>query len=454
MLKKTQIKFPKVLQEWLGHKKIEEIECVISDMAGVVRGKAMPLSKFEKLENVYMPLSIFYQTISGDYVDLPIVDQWTENDMVLTPDLSTAVCSPWAEDVTVQVICDVNDLAGNPIDIVPRNVLKKVINLYKQKGWNPIVAPEIEFYLTKPNLDPSLPVEPTLGRTGRKVASRQAYSMTAVDEYGRVIDDIYDFAEAQGFEIDTINQEGGAGQIEINLVHGDPLKLADQVFYFKRMIREAAFKRDCFATFMAKPLENSPGNSMHIHQSILKKGKPVFVNKDLKTTKYFDNYLGGLQKYSKSFLPLFAPNVNSFKRLRGYWEEGTPFNLNWGFENRTCGFRVPNFNSASQARIENRLCGSDVNPYLAIAATLTAGYLGIKKKIKATQETKKAAYNVNVSLTESIYQSIDIFSRSKEAKEIFGETFVELFCSIKDLEVNAYNKIITAWEREYLLLNV
>ena len=184
------------------------------------------LSKFEKLENVYMPLSIFYQTISGDYVDLPIVDQWIENDMVLTPDLSTAVCSPWAEDVTVQVICDVNDLAGNPIDIVPRNVLKKVINLYKQKGWNPIVAPEIEFYLTKPNLDPSVPVEPTLGRTGRKVASRQAYSMTAVDEYGRVIDDIYDFAEAQGFEIDTINQEGGAGQIEINLVHGDPLKLS------------------------------------------------------------------------------------------------------------------------------------------------------------------------------------------------------------------------------------
>ena len=137
-------------------------------------------------------------------------------------------------------------------------------------------------------------------------------------------------------------------------------------------------------------------------------------------------------------MPLFAPNVNSFKRLRGYWEEGTPFNLNWGFENRTCGFRVPNFNSASQARIENRLCGSDVNPYLAIAATLTAGYLGIKKKIKATQETKKAAYNVNVSLTESIYQSIDIFSRSKEAKEIFGETFVELFCSIKDLEVKIY----------------
>ena len=242
--------------------------------------------------------------------------------------------------------------------------------------------------------------------------------------------------------------------MEINFKHGNPLDLADQVFLFKRTLRQTALKHNLYATFMAKPLEDSPGNSMHIHQSLLKKGKPVFVNKDLITTNYFDRYLGGLQKYSKSFLPLFAPNVNSFKRLRGYWEEGTPFNLNWGYENRTCGFRVPNFNSAQQARIENRLCGSDVNPYLAISATLAAGYLGIKKKLKATQETKKAAYNVNVSLTESIYQSIDMFSRSKEAKEIFGETFVELFCSIKDLEVNAYNKIITAWEREYLLLNV
>ena len=202
MLKKPSGMFPETLKEWLGRKKIEEVECVISDIAGVVRGKAMPLSKFDRLENVYMPSSIFYQTISGDYVNLPISNQWTENDMVLTPDFSTAICSPWAEDITVQVICDVLDIDGKPIEIVPRNVLKRVIGLYEQKGWAPIVAPEIEFYLTKPNLNPSSPIEPMLGRTGRKVASRQAYSMSAVDEYGRVIDDIYDFAEAQGFDKD------------------------------------------------------------------------------------------------------------------------------------------------------------------------------------------------------------------------------------------------------------
>ena len=203
---------------------------------------------------------------------------------------------------------DVNDLSGNPIDIVPRNVLKKVINLYKDKGWAPIVAPEIEFYLTKPNLDPSSPIEPTIGRTGRKVASRQAYSMTAVDEYGRVIDDIYDFAEAQGFEIDTINQEGGAGQIEINLVHGDPLKLADQVFFFKRMIREAAFKRDCFATFMAKPMQEEPGSAMHIHQSIceIDTKHNIFTNKIGEASKYFYNFLAGQQEYLPKAICLFC----------------------------------------------------------------------------------------------------------------------------------------------------
>ena len=350
------------------------------------------------------------------------------------------------------------DLTSYGEDLPGKNnlgiLVKKILKLFDDLGYQPVVSPEVEFYLVKPNPDADYPLEVPIGQSGREETGKQAFGIDAVNEFDHIFEDLYDYCEAQELDVENINHEDGPAQMEINFKHGNPLDLADQVFLFKRTLRQTALKHNLYATFMAKPMEDSPGNSMHIHQSILKKGKPIFVDKNLKTTKLFDNYLGGLQKYSKSFLPLFAPNVNSFKRLRGYWEEGTPFNLNWGFENRTCGFRVPNYNAANQARIENRLCGSDVNPYLAIAATLSAGYLGIKKKLKATPETKKAAYNVNVSLTESIYQSIDTFSRSKEAKEIFGETFIELFCSIKDLEVNAYNKIITAWEREYLLLNV
>ena len=122
----------------------------------------------------------------------------------------------------------------------------------------PIIAPEIEFYLTAKNLDPANPIEPPIGRSGRKGAAR-CYSMSDADEYGQIIEDIHNFAEAQGFEIEGFNQEGGAGQIEINLDYGDPVALADQVFYFKRLIKEAALRHDCFATFMAKPMQNKPG---------------------------------------------------------------------------------------------------------------------------------------------------------------------------------------------------
>ena len=191
-------KLPKAFQDWLKNRKVEEVECIISDLSGVSRGKAMPWSKFQRANKVFLPESIFYQTISGDYVDMDIKGQWTESDMVLLPDYKAAVCCPWTEDVTLQVIHDVFNSNGKPHELVPRNILKNILNLYKEKGWQPVIAPEMEFYLNNPNTDPTKKIEPSIGRSGRTVASRQTYSMMAVDEYGPVIDDIYEFAEAQG----------------------------------------------------------------------------------------------------------------------------------------------------------------------------------------------------------------------------------------------------------------
>jgi glutamine synthetase len=445
--------------DWLKKNKITEVECMIPDNSGIPRGKILPTKKFlDTIESggLRLPLNLFKLSVSRD-ITYSIDDQLlnpTDGDFVLKPDFDTLRVVPWYSEPTAQIICDAVDRNNKDIEVYSRGILKRVIQMFEDMNLTPVIAPEIEFYLVKKNNDPDYPLETPAGQSGRTEKGDQSYGIDAVNEFDHIFEDLYDFCEAQELDVETINHEDGPAQMEINFKHGNALDLADQVFLFKRTLRQTALKHNLYATFMAKPMEDSPGNSMHIHQSLLRNGKPVFADKNLKTSKLFDNYLGGLQKYSKAFLPLFAPNVNSFKRLRGFWEEGTPFNLNWGYENRTCGFRVPNFNSANQVRIENRLCGSDVNPYLAIAATLSAGYLGIKKKLKASPETKKAAYNVNMSLTDSIYQSIDFFSRSKEAKEIFGDTFVDLFCSIKDLEVNAYNKIITAWEREYLLLNV
>ena len=276
-------RLPPAFIQWLGSRRVDDVECIVADIAGMSRGKAMPWRKFTRADNMYLPTSIFQQTINGDYIDLENdPEQWKESDLCLAPDFSTATAVPWSDDTTLQVIHDVNDRDGNPVMTAPRNILKHVLALYEAEGWHPIVSPELEFYLTKPNINPDNPIEPPIGRSGRQGIARQAYSMTAVEEYGKVIDDIYDFAEAQGFEIDTIIQEGGAGQIEINLQHGNPLALADQVFYYKRTIREAAMRNDCFATFMAKPMEDQPGSAMHIHQSVVdsKTGQNLFTQED------------------------------------------------------------------------------------------------------------------------------------------------------------------------------
>ncbi len=446
---------PENLRQWVGDRRVDEVECVVADFAGIAKGKAMPWAKFLRQERVFLPTSLFYQTIAGDYVDMQDENlQWTENDMVLAPDLSSAVASPWAkEDVTIQIVHDIFHVNGKPMELAPRNVLRHVLELYQKKGWRPVIAPEMEFYLTKPNTDPDLPIEPMIGRTGRRVAARQAYSMAAVDEYGQVIDDIYDFAEACGFEIDTIIQEGGAGQVEINFVHGDPLRLADQVFFFKRLIREAALRNNCFATFMAKPMQNEPGSAMHIHQSVLdvQSGKNLFNDEEDQQSELFENFLAGQQKYIPSAISLFAPYVNSFRRFVA--EGAAPINLEWGEDNRTTGLRIP-ISSPEARRIENRVVGMDANPYLAIAASLACGYLGMINGLRPRRAVKGYGYDKRRDISRSLLEGVDLFDKAPELQAVLGERFCQTYSAIKRYEAEDFLRVISPWEREHLLLNV
>ncbi|MGR3467262.1 MAG: glutamine synthetase, partial [Shimia sp.] len=192
---------PAHARDYLEGHRLDEVECIIADLPGIARGKAMPAAKFATQSHFYLPNSIFQQTITGDWADDGDA-AFLEPDMVLVPDWSTARAAPWTADWTIQVIHDMHDQSGAPVPVAPRNVLKRVVGLYEARGWRPVVAPEMEFYLTARNTDPNVPVEPPMGRSGRRAAARQAYSMSAVDEYGQVIDDIYDFAEAMGLEID------------------------------------------------------------------------------------------------------------------------------------------------------------------------------------------------------------------------------------------------------------
>ena len=445
-------KIPEAAQRYMETNRLDEVECVIADLPGIARGKAVPASKWEKQAHFHLPNSIFFQTITGDWGEAAGPDGFLEPDMVLKPDLSTATAAPWATDGTLQVIHDAFDQKGDPVSFAPRNVLRRVVELYEAEGWTPIVAPEMEFYLVARNIDPAKAIEPMMGRTGRPAAGRQAYSMTAVDDYGPVIDDIYEFAEIQGFEIDGIAQEGGAGQLEINLRHGSPLKLADEVFYFKRLIREAALKHDCFATFMAKPISGEPGSAMHVHHSIIDKdGRNLFTGPDDAETDTFFHFIGGLQKYMPSAVAMIAPYVNSYRRYVP--DSAAPVNLEWGRDNRTTGIRIP-ISDPSARRIENRLPGMDCNPYLCIAASLACGYLGMKNKIQPDEIWHGEAYKSEAAIAGSLYDALDLFDDAHALHQVLGKDFARVYSIVKRTEYTEFLQVISPWEREHLLLNV
>ncbi|WP_371036639.1 glutamine synthetase family protein [Rhodosalinus sp. FB01] len=444
---------PEAARLYLEGRRLDEVECIIADIPGIARGKAVPASKFARQLSFHLPNSIFFQTITGDWAEAAGDEGYVEPDMILKPDMSTATAAPWTGDWTLQVIHDAFDRAGAPIPYAPRNVLKRVVQLYRDQGWEPVIAPEMEFFLVARNVDPAKPIEAMMGRTGRPAAARQASSMSAVDEYGPVIDDIYDFAEAQGFEIDGITQEGGAGQVEINLRHGDPVKLADEVFYFKRLIREAALRHDCFATFMAKPIEDEPGSAMHIHHSVIDAGtgRNLFAGPQGGETDAFFNFLGGLQKHLPSAIAIFAPYVNSYRRY--VKDHAAPINLEWGRDNRTTGLRIP-ISEPQARRVENRLAGMDCNPYLGIAASLAAGYIGLVNEDWPSKQFRGDAYEGEGDIPRVLGDALDLFDEAEALREVLGPEFCRVYSVVKRTEYEEFLQVISPWEREHLLLNV
>ncbi|WP_170549562.1 glutamine synthetase family protein [Ruegeria atlantica] len=444
---------PQAARTYIDGQRLDEVECIISDLPGIARGKAVPASKFAKQAYFHLPDSVFYQTITGDWGEAAGEDGFIERDMILKPDFSTASAAPWTGDWTLQVIHDAYDRDGEPIPFSPRNVLKRVVQMYHDKGWKPIVAPEMEFFLVARNVDPAQGIKPMMGRSGRPAAARQAYSMTAVDEFGPVIDDIYDFAEHQGFEIDGITQEGGAGQLEINLRHGDPVKLADEVFYFKRLIREAALRHDCFATFMAKPIEDEPGSAMHIHHSIIdtETKQNIFSGPQGGETDAFYNFIAGLQNHLPAGLAVMAPYVNSYRRY--VKDHAAPINLEWARDNRTTGIRVP-LSGPEARRVENRIAGMDCNPYLGIALSLACGYLGLTQQERPRRQFYGDAYEGEGDIPQVMGSALDLFDEADALHEVLGPEFARVYSIVKRAEYEEFLQVISPWEREHLLLNV
>lgn len=444
------------LEQWLNERHVTEIECLVPDLTGVARGKILPREKFTEDRGMRLPEAIVAIGVTGEfpsegsYYD---VISPTDRDMHLKPDPRTVRIVPWAADPTAQVLHDCFDRHGNLIPYAPRSVLKRVCQLYADQGWSPVVAPELEFYLIERSVDPNTPLRPPRGRSGRAETSRQAYSIDAVNEFDPLFEDIYAYCQKMGLNVDTLIHEVGAGQMEINFFHDEPLQLADEVFFFKRTIREAALRHEMYATFMAKPMANEPGSAMHVHQSVeeIDTGRNLFSNPDGSPSKHFYWFIGGLQRYIPAAMALFAPYVNSYRRL--VRSNAAPINIQWGTDNRTVGIRSPVATPAAR-RVENRVIGADANPYVALAATLACGYLGMTRQIEPTPECRGDAYLADFQLPRSLGQALHKLAREADLAEVLGQDFITVYSEVKEVEHTEFMKVISPWEREHLLLHV
>ena len=443
------------LDVWLRERHITEVECLVPDISGVARGKILPTSKFLKSQSdasLRLPESIFSQTVTGEFIDSEVTDP-TEPDIVLRPDPDTLSLVPWYDDPTAQVINDCVYRDGRPVSIAPRQVLRRVVDLYAARGWKAIVAPELEFYLCAQNVDPDYPLQPPVGRSGRAETGSQSYGIDAVNEFDPIFEDVYQYCEAQELDVDTLIHEAGRAQCEINFNHADPMSMADQAFMFKRTVRQAALRHGVYATFMAKPYSEEPGSAMHIHQSVVdvKTGRNLFSDEQGVDTPLFLSHIAGLQKFLPAAMPLIAPNVNSYRRLTRFMS--APINLHWARENRTAGLRVPESGPESR-RVENRVPGADANPYLVIAASLACGYLGMINRMEPSDPIAGSAYSRKFALPRYLPDALNKLKGASELAEVLGEEFVTLLLEVKQAEHDAYQQVISAWEREHLLLNV
>ena len=428
---------------------IDQIECVTPDLNGVPRGKVMTAEGFLQGRRLQMARGVLLQCIMGGYPPARFYGS-DDGDLALVAEPSQIHRLPWNEQGLALAICDANELDGRSSALSTRGQLKSVIARYAALGLAPVVATELEFFVFAPNSDPQQPFLPPLGKDSRRELGHSAFSVSSNNGLRPFFQEVYQCMAALGLPRDTFMHEMGVSQFEINLLHGDPLLLADQTFLFKHLLKEVALKHGLNVVCMAKPLAHTPGSSMHIHQSLVEiaTGLNVFSDEQGQPTETFYHFIGGQQACMADFTALFAPNVNSYQRLCHPY--ASPNNACWSEDNRAAGLRIP-ASSPVARRVENRLPGADTNPYLAIAASLAAGLHGIEKQLRP-EPAIQGEFEVpdHLSLPCTLHAALDRLKRSHLAREIFGEEFINGYHATKTQELTSFFDEITPWERRVL----
>ncbi|RMU66157.1 Glutamine synthetase [Pseudomonas syringae pv. syringae] len=441
---------PHSQKEMLG---IDEVECVTPDLNGVPRGKVMTAEGFLEGRRLQLARGVLLQCIMGGYPPARFYGS-DDGDLALISDPQQLHRLPWSTSPRALAICDAQDLDGQPCMLSTRNQLKAVIARYAAQDLVPVVATELEFFVFAPNPEPLYPFVPPTGLDGRCEQGHSAFSVSSNNGLRPFFAEVYACMAALGLPRDTVMHEMGVSQFEINLLHGDPLLLADQTFLFKHLLKEVALKHGLIVVCMAKPLAHTAGSSMHIHQSVVAAATAVNVFSDAQgePTDAFRHFIAGQQACMADFTALFAPNVNSYQRLCHPY--ASPNNACWSYDNRAAGLRIPS-SAAAARRVENRLPGADANPYLAIAASLAAGLHGIEQRLQPTPPLQgELEVPEELLLPCTLHAALERLKSSQLAKELFGHEFIEGYIASKTLELTSFFDEITPWERRVLAAQV
>ncbi len=428
---------------------IDEIECVTPDLNGVPRGKVMTAEGFLEGRRLQLARGVLLQCIMGGYPPARFYGS-DDGDLALVADPAQIHRLPWSQTPRALAICDADELEGGCSGLSTRGLLKQVIARYAERGLAPVVATELEFFVFAPNGDPHQPFQPPLGLDGRREDGHSAFSVSSNNGLRPFFEEVYRCMAALGLPRDTFMHEMGVSQFEINLLHGDPLLLADQTFLFKHLLKEVALKHGITVVCMAKPLAKTPGSSMHIHQSLVEQGsgRNIFSDEQGEPTAAFRHFIGGQQAALADFTLLFAPNVNSYQRLCHPF--ASPNNACWSHDNRAAGLRIP-ASSPVARRVENRLPGADANPYLAIAASLAAGLHGIERELEPSAAIQgEFVVPDELTLPSTMHAALERLRRSQLARELFGSEFIEGYIASKAMELTSFFDEITPWERRVL----
>ncbi len=441
------------------HPDTETIELLIPDIHGVLKGKRIRRHDFDKVCNDGFffcggatMLSSLGETISG----MPYTEWDGDPDVpaVLVP--GSIVPVPWAQRPTGQALFRLNFDDGRPFFGDPRAVLERAAAPFRKRGVHIVMATELEFYLLHDGSDTPTPCIGRVPGIGVPQPGAQVYHPDDLWEVEPFINDVYAWCEAQGIPADAAISEYGEGQFEINLRHIDDLLLAcDHALLLKRVVKAAARKHGMVACFMAKPFADDSGNGLHIHMSMYgADGKNWFSQgRDSLAVPPFSARLrhavGGMLKLMPESTAIFAPNINSYRRLRP--DMFAPVEPNWGVNHRVVAVRIPSSDSKN-LRFEHRVAGADANPFLVTAAILAAVDHGIRSKIEPPRMIEQGeVIKPKLKIPNRWDRALDRFASGRVLPEYLGAEFCEMYAANRRAESQQYQNIVPQLDFEWYL---